>query len=56
MTSAMTAAASVAYRNSCHQSNIPVTKFDIVITIIICLLTIRFAYKNWKEIKKEIGL
>lgn len=50
MTSA-TIAASIVYRNSCHQSNIKTTKFEFFILIIMVILTIRFIYKNWKEIK-----
>ena len=51
MSSAITAAASIAYQNSCHQSNIKTTKIEYVIMIIVVILTIRFIYKNWKEIK-----
>ena len=51
MTSAITAAASIAYQNSCHQSNIKTTKFEFVIMVIMIILTIRFIYKNWEEIK-----
>ena len=50
MTSAITSSSSIAYQNSCHQSNIPITKFDIIFTIIMCTLTIRFIYKNWKKL------
>ena len=51
MTSA-TIAASIAYQNSCHQSNIKTTKIEFVIMVIMVILTIRFIYKNWEEIKK----
>ena len=52
MTSTITTAASIAYQNNCHQSNIKTTKIEFVIMVIMVILTIRFIYKNWEEIKK----
>lgn len=49
-TTVFTIASSIAYQNSYHQSNIKTTKFEFVIMIIMIILTIRFFYKNRKEL------